>query len=355
MEPSSNPDIIPWELIAADLQDSLSSDERAQLAAWLDASPRNRETWQRLRDAWGPGVHADPWYRQADPETGWQLLLTALKETAAPGAKEPAPTHAPESRPIHAPLAPDPSPSAIPHRIHPLRWAAAAIVILAVGAAILFYGSRRERSYEAGPESRQVQLPDGTFVTLRPGSRIRLDKNFGQNQRLVFLDSGTAYFEVLHDDNNPFTVRTIAADIHDLGTRFTVLRQGDSINVSVLSGRIDFVSRADASNRQLSAGMEVTFRTTEHRFGPVAYTGYIGDSSHNQLRFSNETLDHVTAVLHAISGKPIRLADPTLGQRTLSIHLDGESFNNAIKIICTSLDLDYIVKNDTCIIKSRHE
>lgn len=354
MESSFNPDMIPWELIAADLQDSLSATQRTQLTDWLEASPGNRETWQRLRDAWTRGVQSDPWYRQADPETGWDLLLAAIREADAIPTETPA--HPPiPATPTEVPTIPARQDTARSRIQHPIRWAAAAIFILALTGATLFYRAGRERSYEADSEVLQLQLPDGSFVTLRPHSRIRLIKDFGRHQRLVFLDKGTAYFEVLHDDNNPFTVRTTAADIRDLGTRFTVFQQDDSVNVSVLSGRIGFVSRTNGASRELSAGMEVSFRTAEHRFGPIALTGYIGDSSHNQLRFKNETLSRVTAVLQAMSGRPIRLEDPALTRRTLSIHLDGESFDDAISIICTSLDLDYIVKNDTCIIKSKHE
>lgn len=346
MDPSFNPDMIPWELIAADLQDSLSAEQRAQLAGWLESSAGNRAVYERLRDAWDRGVAGYPYYHQADPEAGWKALRAQMiSQDAASGG---------ESSGDRA-MFDVPRPPAIVRRFGIVRWAAAAILIVAVAVIARYYLSDRERSYEAGGSVRQVELADGSFVTLRPGSRIRLGKDFAKSGRLVFLDRGTAYFEVLHDDNHPFTVRTISAEVRDLGTRFTVTQDTDSVDVSVLSGRVAFVSRVLGESRELSAGMEVAFRAGERRFGPVALTGYVGDSSRNRLRFANASLSEVTEVLREMSGRPIALENPGLGQRKLSIHLDGESFEDAIKIICTTLDLDYIVKNDTCILKARHE
>jgi len=346
MDPSFNPDMIPWELIAADLQDSLSADQRAQLTGWLESSPGNREVYARLRDVWDRGIAGYPFYSQADPEAGWQALRAQItgSEVVPAGAGSGG----------HPVADVRTSPADFVRRFSVIRWAAAAVLIVVTGA-IAYYMAGRERVYDAKGTVRQVELADGSIVTLRPGCRIRLSKDFARQQRLVFLDRGTAYFEVLHDDDHPFTVRTVAADVRDLGTRFTVTQGADSVDVSVLSGRVAFVSRALGESRELAAGMELTFRAGDHRFGPVALTGYIGDSSRNRLRFENASLSQVTEVLREMTGRPITLENPAVGQRKLSIHLDGESFDDAIKIICSSLDLEYIVKNDTCILKIRHE
>ena len=72
----------------------------------------------------------------------------------------------------------------------------------------------------------QVVLPDGTRVWLNAGSSIRFPTNFSGNRREVEM-TGEVYFEVKHQDHQPFVVHAGNSQIEDIGTHFNVNAYSD--------------------------------------------------------------------------------------------------------------------------------
>jgi transmembrane sensor len=64
-------------------------------------------------------------------------------------------------------------------------------------------------------------------------------------------------------------------------------------------------------------------------------------------------LSDVIAAVQAHFGKKIGLADRTLGNRRLTVHLGGESFDDAVKVICASQNLESQVDSTGYILKNR--
>lgn len=69
-------------------------------------------------------------------------------------------------------------------------------------------------------------LADGTKVWLNAESSITFPTAFNQKERIVKL-SGEAYFEVKHNDQQPFKVQTDKQTIEDIGTSFDVNAYAD--------------------------------------------------------------------------------------------------------------------------------
>ncbi len=118
--------------------------------------------------------------------------------------------------------------------------AAAAVVVFAIGvgrslvnrsgvdqkAPVSIPGPRVYATQRA--QRAQVRLGDGSSVTLAPESRLEVPPDFGtpKGSRVVTL-IGQAYFDVVHDTTQPFTVRSGNAVVRDIGTRFDVRAYGD--------------------------------------------------------------------------------------------------------------------------------
>ena len=81
-----------------------------------------------------------------------------------------------------------------------------------------------------------VRLADGTQVELNTNTRLHADVN--GLSRTVMLDSGEAYFDVVHDAKRPFTVYAGNRRITDIGTKFSVFRDGDDVRVTVREGKV---------------------------------------------------------------------------------------------------------------------
>jgi transmembrane sensor len=125
-----------------------------------------------------------------------------------------------------------------------LRIAATILLILAVGVPTLYLGIRHNGNREqpvrqlAEKGIRSVDLPDGSRVFLNQGSEISYPEGVA-NGRTVSL-KGEAFFEVMSDPVNPFTVRAGKVVVSVLGTSFNVKGSGrsDEVEVYVESGKV---------------------------------------------------------------------------------------------------------------------
>jgi transmembrane sensor len=342
MDSFSEYDNTPWDLITSSFQEILSGEESRQLEEWLSLHPGNREKYEQLRKVWEEGLSDYRLYHQADAQADWR----ALQDRMAPGITRPSGISRPRKGKVLS----------IVFQKKATRWAGAAILIL---LAILigdryFSGRSTTITYEtAMGELKKISLPDGSFVTLKGGAKLRMDRAFGKTSRTLALEKGEAFFEVSHQPSYPFTVNMESSSVQDIGTRFTIQNIKGSVWVSVLSGRVAFISKVTKEERQLSEGMALSFNARESSFGEVTFTGLINDSSRNLLKFDNVSLSEVVTILQRMTGKKIILNDTALEEKRLTARLDGESFDNAIKIICTSLDLDYMEDKDICILKKK--
>lgn len=112
-----------------------------------------------------------------------------------------------------------------------LTSSVAAIGLLLVGMGLsmyrLGYGSGIAVREEAMVEVRSplgvqsnVELPDGSRVTLNAGSTLIYPSVFSSGRRVILRGEG--YFDVAKDEKHPFTVHTEGMDVKVLGTRFSL-------------------------------------------------------------------------------------------------------------------------------------
>jgi ferric-dicitrate binding protein FerR (iron transport regulator) len=177
------------------------------------------------------------------------------------------------------------------------RWAVAAAVLLAVGLAILRLAYRPAgpaplaqttrraapgpalmRRANTGRAPLRLPLPDGSVVTLQPGSAVAYYPPFAQGRRDISL-RGTALFAVAKDAAHPFTVLANGITTTALGTKFRVqATDSQLVAVRLLEGKV--VVRATAASHLtmreqfLTPGQELTVnaRTRQvrlHNFGPA--------------------------------------------------------------------------------------
>ncbi len=89
-------------------------------------------------------------------------------------------------------------------------------------------------------ERASVTLPDGTKVYLNAESTLSYPASFSLNERTVQL-TGEAYFEVKHDADAPFIVKTAEIQIKVLGTTFNLYAYPDDswFEASLIEGSIE--------------------------------------------------------------------------------------------------------------------
>ena len=131
--------------------------------------------------------------------------------------------------------------------------AVAASIVLIMG---LFSWNRQNSTTTlmAYGQVRDIALPDGSVVSLAPGSEIsfRPKKLSSGGVRKVSL-KGKAFFEVEHVETRPFEVRSEGGFVKVLGTKFQV--DADKREVYVQSGMVFFAGSANKDGVILTRGM----------------------------------------------------------------------------------------------------
>jgi transmembrane sensor len=144
-----------------------------------------------------------------------------------------------------------------PARRSPARyWAMASAAVLLLGLSLLWMQHNDwDADYRtARGEQKQIQLADGSHITL--DSYSALDVQLLPNGRQITLRKGEALFEVAHDPERPFSVQAGELQATALGTIYAVRRSGEEVDVTVKRGR---VAVSDATQKLvLQAGDTVT-------------------------------------------------------------------------------------------------
>jgi ferric-dicitrate binding protein FerR (iron transport regulator) len=123
-----------------------------------------------------------------------------------------------------------------------LRVAASIALVLAIGIPALYFGviqndgEQTLRTHLALEGVSTIDLPDGSRIYLNKGAEISYSTAF-QNQRAIEL-KGEAFFEVMSDPRNPFTVHSGEMLITVLGTSFNVKQQDNSSEIYVKTGKV---------------------------------------------------------------------------------------------------------------------
>ena len=167
--------------------------------------------------------------------------------------------------------------------------------------------------YETARGARKsVQLVDGSTVELNTATRLRA--NTSPDAREVWLDQGEAYFDIVHRPDRRFIVHAGPKRIVVLGTRFSVKRNGDTVTVAVVSGRV----RVEDSAGPESASAAIV-STGDVAYARKASTLVVGSNGldvdamtawrEGLLVFDNTPLRTAVAEFNRYSGKPIQVAE----------------------------------------------
>ena len=158
----------------------------------------------------------------------------------------------------------------LPKAINWLSRAAAILVIPLLG--VVFYMLSNNGNFQMNKYADQVvdsleiiapigsrtivQLSDGTEVHLNYGSKIKYPRNFG-NTREVTL-SGEGYFDVAHNPEKPFIVKTGKLNVKALGTEFNVNAYpgDDVIETTLIEGKV-VIEKTIQGEKNLSLGTMV--------------------------------------------------------------------------------------------------
>lgn len=154
---------------------------------------------------------------------------------------------------------------------------------------------------------KQVELPDGTRVWLNSGSRLWYQGTLGPDNRTVWLE-GEAFFKVVSDASNPFTVRAKNITVRVLGTNFNVKAYKDDpdIETTLISGKVQVLLNNDHDKKVLLSPHEkLTVISDNHGIGKVK------KSADRPAARDLPVIPKANALKYQVQALPLNAADST--------------------------------------------
>jgi transmembrane sensor len=343
--------------------------DQARFEQWLDASTLNRVAFLRLELAWeesarlkalGAGVAGD----QPPPPGRWNVTPFFDSNRTAPRGHTEGTNDAPDSGTVTGEA-----------RQRTRRLALAASVLLAVIAGLgtyPFWSSDTDRYRTPIGGLSSVPMPDGSKVTLNTASEIRVAVN--ENERRIDLRRGEAFFEVAKDPNRPFVVEAGKKRVVAVGTKFSVRRDGESVEVVVTEGkvRVEDASRPLRSSAVEASGSpapplaadDPVFLTT----GAIAYADEAGVLVHRKslveaethlswrsgvLMFRDQNLANAVAEFNRYNVRKIVIADPAVAALKVEGNFRATNVDAFVRLLESGFPVRATAEADQIVLSSR--
>jgi transmembrane sensor len=194
-----------------------------------------------------------------------------------------------------------------------------------------------------GNQINFITLSDGSKIWLNPGSKLQIPTNFSLENRQVHLQ-GQGYFEIVHNDANPFLVHMNEEKIRVLGTRFNVnAYHSDYLEVTLINGKIQLFSKQQHIS-ELIPGEKLTFnyknQTIEREW--LENTDFYSSWKSGNLHFENIRLTSILELLEKWYSVEFRLNQPEIGDIPFTgTLLKEEGLDQVLKLISSSSKLKY--------------
>jgi len=248
------------------------------------------------------------------------------------------------------------------------QWKVAASIVLILGVLSLSLGlyfekwkSETKIVKTAKTQEKTFFLPDSSKVVLHHNSSVIYTKPF-DGKREIDL-KGEAYFEVEHDEKNPFIVYVDSSYVKVLGTKFVVSEYSNSkgVEVAVKSGRVELglQNNSDGGSRtidQLTSGTSIEIRMNkvgiQSRGGKPQISKEVKsdellDWVQGKMIFRNTPLRNVLADLENRYGVRIIVNDSEILDNRFTSSFDNESLNQVMTVLKITFDIKMRRVRDT--------
>lgn len=221
----------------------------------------------------------------------------------------------------------------------------------------------------AGAEPQNIQLEDGSAVTIYPGSKLAFPKHFTGGKREVYLE-GEAFFNVSKDPNRPFFVYNNNIVTQVLGTSFDVRGKNGQVEVAVKTGRVAVYENkernASGTAPQQSNGViitpnqKVTYYQQERHFvtaivdQPVPVPKELKNTEPS-FNYNEIPVSKVLSDLEDTYELEIVLENEKIKNCLFTGDLTGQTLFNKLEGICLVFNATYEIRGTRILLKAAKE
>jgi ferric-dicitrate binding protein FerR (iron transport regulator) len=234
------------------------------------------------------------------------------------------------------------------------RWMAAACILVLLGGAMLLVRLlpvRQEQLAAGYGQQLSQELPDGSEVMMNANSRLHYSRNWQEGvDREVWLD-GEAFFHVRKTPmKSRFIVHTDRFDIVVTGTKFNVVNRNGKDNVLLQQGSVT-IHPGTGEDLHMVPGDYVEWDGARLRKMSVRTDSLMAWQQH-QLIFDKTPLRQVATIIEEQYGVKVKLADPSIGDSTISGILRNDNLPVLLQALETTNDYDVLREGGTITIRA---
>lgn len=366
-----------WVLLARKISTEITASEEQELQQFLSDNPDYHFVLEALQ-----GMQPDDQTilgirRETFLQEGWERLSPLIRaDKSLPRENADADISATEMAALPE--------LKYPRRIHPWKWAAAALVLLVpVLAWKLFFTKPAQKQNVPPPkavadETRHIHIPNGSRmkivlpdksnVSLNGGSDLSYNANLAQEGVRSVCLNGEAYFDIHKDASHPFIIHTAEAIIRVLGTSFNIraYEKEGKTSATLIEGKIEVSFKHDPNRhiilhpREKLTILNNTPKTMASGNGSPRYkvSTIVSDSANgvlpveiawvsNRLVFKNETFEEVAFKMEKWYGVKIVFRQESLKKEILAGAFSKETLDQALSALQLTTAFHYEHRSDT--------
>ena len=239
-------------------------------------------------------------------------------------------------------------------RINFIRIAASILIVAGLGMLAFFLTLPSEDKFaEIKSENviRKEKLPDGSTVTLNKNTTLAYSTDHFSRKRIVKL-KGEAFFDVVHDEKNPFLIEAADLKIEDVGTSFNVQAKENTgiAIISVVSGEVK-ITTLTGQVFNLVAGEEATYNVkTKIVSKKESVEENISAYADRVFVFENAELKTIVDVLNDVYDSQLTIENHKLDSCRITVTFDNEAIDDIATVIAETLGLEIKKSNEQIIL-----
>lgn len=357
-----------WKILYKYMQGNCNEKELRKLGVWLQEDPANEDFFTSFIEEWNgeESIEFD-----SDARAAWDEFQKSNLKSDADVER------IANSSDVLGQAVEKPYPFINKKRRHVIGyWSYSAAAVMLLVLSLIFVirqfnitsnpSQEEELSYQEISTIRgqrtNLKLSDGTKVVLNASSSLRIPKNYGKETHTLYLE-GEAFFEVDHDEENPFIVISHQTYTKDLGTQFNVMAYDPTrIEVAVKEGLVsmgkvekgtpqkEIVELAPNKLGILKSVGGLTVSDIEHMDQYVGWT-------EGKLVFRSTPFPEVVKRLERwfdIDGR-VEGSASNLYKRTLTATYDNMPMSEVLKVLSISMKISYTRQGRTIIFEDRND
>lgn len=226
-----------------------------------------------------------------------------------------------------------------------VRYAALAAAVTGILGMVLYYritGPGNLTEFKTTyAEVKEVQLMDGTSVTLNANSTLSFAENWDQRPAREVTLQGEAFFSVTHTvDNKPFIVHSPRenASVFVLGTTFNVNTRRNKITVYLESGKVKF--RTKSGEMILQPGEKAEYSSRVNSVDLTTGTPNDVAWKSNQYIVNDVPLSEIVSDMEDTYGKEVLVSDKRLYTKRVTIKVPANNLTVLLEVLSQTLKLD---------------